>query len=230
MELSSKKVYQILKENGIKQVHHANSVVTSCQFLRKGALISRGSAVRNGLLQTPQTSDEIDKEHGVWFDIFTDSVDIHERAKKVNFYGPVLFVLDVEKLESVDSGKVWVTKLNPTKWNGKEYDERWFTSTTDLEENFIKGHFDQMIVFRNCGGELSIKDCLVKIILDDPQQQTPKDKIDFYSMAYGALRLAMSEGKINVPISKRNCSSECKCVSSYQNDLVHTKLMYSVKR
>jgi hypothetical protein len=230
MELSSKKVYQILKSNGVEQVHHANSVVTSCQFLRTGALLSRGSVIRNGLLQTPQKSDSIDKKHGIWFDVFTDSVDIHERTNSINLYGPVLFILDIDLLEEVDSGKVWVTKLNPTKWNGKGNDKRWFTSTSDLAENFVKGRFDQMIVFRNCGGELQIRECLKQIILDDPQRETKPSKIDYYSMAYGALRLAMTEGKINVPIVKRKCLSYCSCLESYNNDAERTKLMYSVKQ
>ena len=147
MELSSSKVYEILKGMGINKVYHANSVITACQFLRQGALLSRGSIERRGLIQTAQISDDIDKEIGVWFDVFTDSVDIHERIKNVNKYGPVLFVLDVTSLIAVDSSMVWITKTNPIKWKKKNFDERWFTSTDDLSANFVEGEFVTKCLF-----------------------------------------------------------------------------------
>ena len=114
MELSSKKVYKILKSKGIERIHHANSLITSCQFLCRGALLSRGTVKRSGLYQTVQRSDETDLKKGIWFDVFADSVDIHHRARRANVYGPVLFVLDVGVIARAYTGKVWVTKLNPT--------------------------------------------------------------------------------------------------------------------
>lgn len=228
MELPSKEVYEIIKRKGVNKVHHANSVITSCQFLRRGALLSRGSIEKHGLFQTPQKSDMLDKEFGVWFDVFTDTVDIHERAGNINFYGPVLFVLDLDLLSKVDGGSVRVTKLNPQKWEGKSDEEKWFVSLADLQANFIKGRFDQMLVFRNCGGELSIKECLTEIILDDPQLHTTN--LDIYSMAFGALKLAMSEsGMTNISISKRKCADNCACIKSYMDYLKKTVTMYSLK-
>lgn len=80
MELVSKRVYEILKNKGVETLHHANSIITSCQFLRTASLVSRGTAHRKALYQTPQKSDGIDKTYAIWFDIFTDSVDIHARG------------------------------------------------------------------------------------------------------------------------------------------------------
>jgi hypothetical protein len=54
-------------------LYHANSVITSCQFLKHKALLSRGSVDRLELAQTDQYSDGDDKRYSLWFDVFTDS-------------------------------------------------------------------------------------------------------------------------------------------------------------
>lgn len=226
MELSSKKVFEVLMEKGVEKLHHANSVITSCQFLRNSALISRGTAQREGLFQTSQKSDRIDRQYGIWFDVFTDSVDIHSRASRANLYGPVQFVLSSEILTETYTGKIWVTKLNPTKWAGKSYKQRWFTSIEDLRENFVLGRFDQMIVFRHCGGVLPFKNHIEKIILDNPQLEITEPNVDYYSMAFGALRLAITEGKIDTEIIQRKCVSHCSCVSYYADNIDWAEQMF----
>ena len=221
MEIPSPKVFKILKDKGVETIHHANSVITSCQFLRKTSLMSRGTIDRVGLFQTDQKSDRTDKQYGVWFDIFVDSVDIHRRAKRANLYGPVLFELDIELIRHAYTGRVWVTKCNPIKWSkNKKHEKRWFTSAEDLEENFSYGTFDQMIVFRHCGGELPIKKYLKRIILDDPQLKLNKSdiNINYFSMAYGALSLSITEGRIDIPIEKRKCSIDCSCIKDYRKE------------
>lgn len=229
MDIESKKVYETLVAKGVENIHHANSVITACQFLRKGSLMSRGTVDRNKLFQTKQASDDIDKKSGIWFDVFADSVDIHDRAKRANAYGPVTFILDVKIIEEAHTGRVWVTKLNPTKWEGKSREERWFLSAEDLEAKFVKGRFDQTIVFRHCGGELPFKNYLKEIILDDPMLETKEDEVEYYSMAYGALRLSMTEGRIDVPIRKRICPEKCTCVAEYQSNRARSEEMYSPK-
>ena len=191
--------------------------------------MSRGTIERKSLFQTKQKSDDDDKKYGIWFDVFVDSVDIHDRAKRANAYGPVMFVLDVKLIEEAYTGQVWVTKLNPTKWDVKSRNERWFSSADDLKDNFVKGRFDQMIVFRHCGGELPFTKYLKEVILDDPQLEAEKDEVDYYSMAYGALRLSMTEGGIDVPIHKRACPEKCTCVSEYQAETSRSREMYSPK-
>lgn len=226
VEIPSKTVYEVLKHNGVDEIFHANSVITSCQFLCKGALLSRGTVARSGLYQTAQKSDQTDQKFGIWFDVFADSDDIHHRAKKANVYGSVLFVLDVELIARAYTGKVWVTKFNPTKWNDKTQEERWFVSAKDLEDNFVKGRFDQMIIFRHCGGELPIQKYLKKLILDDPCLASKSSKIDYYSMAYGALQLSMTQGQVNAPIIKRRCPKGCICQAEYSGNPKRTKEMY----
>src|SRR5436305_15178842 len=127
MDLPSRRVFEVLKENGIDFIHHANAVISSCQFLRHGALLSRGTVERRGFYQTEQSSDDLDKSFGLWFDVFTDSVDIHERANRRNLYGPVLFVLRSKIISKAYTGRIWVTKLNPTNWSGTKREERWFS-------------------------------------------------------------------------------------------------------
>jgi len=226
MEIPSKKVYEILGRKGVDAIYHANSVITACQFLRGGSLMSRGTVHRKGLYQSPQNSDPSDKQYGVWFDVFTDSVDIHARAKRANIYGPVLFMIDLELIRKTYTGKIWVTRLNPAKWASKSHKERWFVSAEDLERKFVRGCFDQMIVFRHCGGDLPFHEYLKKIVLDDPRLKS-KTGIDYYSMAYGALKLAITEGNFHdVRIRKRVCPAECICEKKYKSDREETRQMF----
>ena len=106
MELPINKVCQILQDEGVKHLYHANSVLTACQFLREGALLSRGIIERRKRYQTDQYSDGIDQQYSLWNDVFTDSVDIYKRSARRNFYGPVLFVLDLRILKHVDARHV----------------------------------------------------------------------------------------------------------------------------
>ena len=138
-------------------------------------------------------------------------------------------MIDSELIKNTYTGKVWVTKLNPTKWNDKTHEQKWFVSPDNLKDNFVRGRFDQMIVFRHCGGELPFKSYLKEIIVDDPQLETTKSKIDYYSMAYGALRLAITEGGIDVRIKKRKCPDHCGCLDVYQSDSGKSEAMFFPK-
>lgn len=115
MDLPAKTVWDALSATGVEKLYHANSVVTSCQFIKQKALLARGAVERLKLSQTDQYSDDEDKRYSLWFDVFTDSVDIHSRASRLNKYGPVLFVLDLEKLRKVSTGRVWVYEAQPNK-------------------------------------------------------------------------------------------------------------------
>lgn len=228
MDIPSKHVFDVLMDKGIGELHHANSVVTACQFIRSRSLMSRGTVERLGIAQTPQQSDDIDKRYGIWFDVFADSVDIHHRARRANAYGPVMFVFDTKLIERSYTGRIWVTKLNPTKWSGKSEEQRWFQDKEDLENNLVKGRFDQMLVFRHCGGELPFRRFLKKIILDDPNRKND-DGVDFYSMAVGALRLAMADSGMDVPIERRVCRAGCVCEEEYENDEERLFMFYDPK-
>ena len=139
MDLASARVCSALAAKGVDEIHHANSVITSCQFLRRGSLLSRGTIQRQSLYQSAQSSDRTDKKFGLWFDVFTDSVDIHARARRANVYGPVLFVLDAAIIAKAYTGRIWVTKKNPVKWGADTPADRWFQTVEDLEANLLRG-------------------------------------------------------------------------------------------
>jgi hypothetical protein len=135
--------------------------------------------------------------------------------------------LDLEIIRNTYTAKVWVTKSNPAKWEANlSHERRWFVSANDLEDNFSYGSFDHMIVFRHCAGKVPIHGHLKRIVLDDPRLQTDRHHIDYFSMAYGALQLAMREGGFDVPIEKRACSSDCSCLDNYKSRLVDTDRMF----
>jgi hypothetical protein len=225
MDLLHRSVNELLAEQGVQHLHHANTVLTACQFLLAGSLLSRGTVERMGVRQTEQTSDAIDRRYSIWYDVFLDSVDIHKRASTANAYGPVLFVLDRAQVVTSGNGRVWVTRSNPTKWAGKDKSRRWFQSSEDLQAGFRPGNFDQMIVLRHCGGQLPLKGCLTEIILDDPELPA-KDGSDLYSVAWGALKFAMTQAGLEVPITRRNCANRCRCVAGYTADKASTKARF----
>ena len=211
MDIPSAHVYQTLVDKGVTELHHANSVATACQFLKHRALMSRGNVERLGLTQSRQASDDLDRRYSIWFDVFLDSVDIHDRARRANVYGPVLFVFDLKLIDANQTGRIWVTKRNPTKWADRPAKERWFQGKDDLEENFVRGEFDQMLLLRHCGGAMPFGGYLKKIILDEPALDWSEGKTDVHSVAVGALRLAMQDAKIHVPVERRSCRIGCAC-------------------
>lgn len=216
MDIPSRQVHRILTDNGADELHHANSVVTACHFLRSKSLMSRGSVERLGWGQTPQNSDAEDRRYSLWFDVFLDSVDIHARASRANVYGPVLFVFDTDILRSNATGRLWVTKLNPTKWEDTTDKDRWFQNRRELREGFIGGEFNQSIVLRHCGGALPFDGYIRKIVVDDPQQED-QNGVDYFSMAVGALRYAMQLSGLNVEIERRECVRHCACSNYWAN-------------
>jgi len=217
MELNALQTYEVLRGHDVEYLYHANSVQTSCAFLRSACMMSRGVVERQALRQTPQKSDLLDKMYGVWFDVFTDSVDIHNRASKRNLYGPVLFVIKIEILTTPYMPPLWITKKNPTKWiEGELHTERWYSSIGELQHNFVKGQFDQMIVFRHIGGVLPIKGHVDDIILDDPNQEYYGLK--YYDLSAGALLAAAMDSGIPIRIIKRTCAQHCRCQAEYAVD------------
>lgn len=217
MDIPSIHVYEALRDKGVELLHHANSVVTACQFIRSKSLLSRGAIDRMGITQSPQKSDESDRRYSIWFDVFMDSVDIHDRAGRANLYGPVLFVFDLKLIHRNSTGRLWMTKLNPTKWANKSEEQRWFQDKEEIEEKFIIGEFDQMLVGRHCGGALPFGRHLKKIVLDDPERENG-DGVDIYSMSVGALRLAMGDANVDVPIERRVCNTGCTCTNYWGKD------------
>lgn len=225
MELPADKVYKVLSSMGVDALYHANSVLTASHFLSAGALLSRGSTERLGKGMTEQSSDSIDQQRSLWFDVFMDTVDIHARIAGLNHYGPVSLCLDSEIIAQPEAGNIWITKLNPTKWNKRSHKDRWFTSISELRRDFQPGTFDHMIVVRHSGGQLCIGKFLKRVTLDNPKLVW--GDVDYLNIGRGALRLAMTQGGFNhIRIKTRSCNSDCKCVRQYRNDVSLVKQMF----
>jgi hypothetical protein len=210
MQLNQHKVKNVLKKKGVTNLHHANTVGTACTFLKYGGLLSRGLVEQENEFQTIQGTDELDKELGIWHDIFLDSDDIHARAKRHNKYGPVLFVFSLDLLDSEDLPPVWITKLNPTKWSDAPSESRYFKNLEELEVQFSKGTFDQMITLRNADKVLPFN-YLEKILLDDPSYYT---KDDSFEIALERMRVAAEEGGLNPDLIQTRKCEECDCYTS----------------
>jgi hypothetical protein len=216
-----KDVYDILVQLHVPKpdLHHANTVTTSCTFLENGALLSRGYVETHRLEQTPQASDAIDKKYGIWDAVFLDHVDIHFRAgrkKGPNQYGPVLFVLDLDVLLHLPTGTdVRVTRTNPVHWTDKQKDEeRWYADADELRKSIGYGDFDKMLVIQTPDGKIDFPNRRAQIALDDPKRQMSTGA-DAYHHAERRLKAAAEKGEIIADISPHQCQSGCICVAKY---------------
>jgi hypothetical protein len=210
-------VGRVLRAKGITRLHHANTVATSCTFLQLGGLASRGHVADRGLPQTPQYTDNVDQKFGIWYDVFTDTVDIHDRASQRNQYGPVLFVVDVGILNDLPAqSEVFVTKKNPTKWiDGEPQEARFFANPGELKLSLVKGTFDQIVVIKTQKGILPFRERDVQIVLDDPQR-TLSNGTPAFTHGSARLRAAVGGSGLRVTITKRTCIDGCRCLGEYQ--------------
>ncbi len=215
--MNGHEVYEVLKEKGIDHLFHANSVMTSCTFLRQGALVSRGYAAKHGLQQTSQYTDKKDEKYGVWHDVFLDSDDYHRRISDRNKYGPVIFVMDSRILTSLPGGSiVLATRSNPSKWtDGQKDDDRYFLTRKHMQFGFGWGTFDHEITVRTPTATLPFSQFLIEVILDNPLQKW-RDGSDVFATAMHSLQLAATHGKVSAPMRARTCNPGCKCLSTYQ--------------
>jgi len=206
----------VLNLKGIKTLFHANTVQTSCTFLGAGGLASRGYVERNGLPQTPQSSDDTDKAMGVWNDVFLDTDDIHWRSKSPNAYGPVLFQIDVAALNKLPVGSdIRITKKNPLYWGPGEPDSaRLFKDVAEVDKDLVKGRFEQMIMVRTPAALLPFPVTPVQIALDNPQR-TLSDGSDAFQTASGLLNQAGNAAQRRVALTPHVCRADCKCKETY---------------
>ena len=71
-DLNKHELYEILNNKRIHNLYNANTISTSITFLNEKHLLSRKYVSDNGLFQTEQYSDELDKKFNIWDDIFLD--------------------------------------------------------------------------------------------------------------------------------------------------------------
>ena len=221
-------VLKVLREKSVSHFYHANSVQTSCTFLEHGALLSREYAETHKLKQTPQQSDALDKRYGIWNDIFLDTVDIHDRARRKNHYGPVLFVLKPQSVltdQSLD-GTLRITRRNPVHWSdGQSPKDRYFETSEEFAQNFSFGDFDKHFTFRTKDGKIPLAAHIDHIQLDDPQGSLGDQNV--FKNAMAALTAAAKIGQINVTIRKRECRMGCTCLGTYKAEAAFQKTMFA---
>ncbi len=220
MDILPKKIHETLSAKGVTHIYSANSVSTACRLLRHRCLMSQVNIDRLGIGgQSSPGVDACAEDYTRWNDVFTETVDIHRHTGSINPAGPVVFELDLEIIRNTYTGKVWVTRSNPSEWGPQTHQERkWFSSAIDLEHYFSPTSSDHLAVFRHCGGKLPIQGYLKRILLDDPELELRSQGVDCYSMAYGALKLAMTDGGFDVPIVRRTCDASSESHEGYRAD------------
>ena len=217
MNLNNTKLHQLFKEKGIHFLFHANTVSTSKTFIEQGGLMSRGAIEENGLIQTDQSSDAIDKLFGVWHDIFLDTVDLHGYFPRQNLYGPVAFKISTDFILAHDYN-IWVTKDNPINWNQDQPDsEKYFETVQELRENWDKYQRQRkMITIRHQNIPI-LFDFVELVIIDDPR--VTNGKTVYFNEC---VRLLKESLMVNPPLmnrfQKRQCK-DCFCTSNYMNQV-----------
>lgn len=212
-------VYTVFREKGVEHLHHANSVTTSCSFLMLRGLASRGAVEAAQLRQTVQDSDVLDRRFGIWNDVFTDGVDVHLRARRRNFYGPVLFRLPVGYVMDLPQGTdVLVTRQNPVHWvDGQGLADRYFTTPEDLRAGYSFGDFGCHVVFRTASGLMPFPQGLIDIILDRPNFIWKENKRPVYEVAVEKLQHSAEQAGLALNIAPRACRPGCVCGEQGQN-------------
>lgn len=223
--MTGQEVYEVLKARGGDKLYHANSVKTSLSLLKLGGLASRGAVEAHRFPQTPQMSDNKDREYGIWNDSFLDTHDIHSALKCRNFYGPVLFVMAAELLLGLAAETtVLVTRCNPTKWDGLTDDQRYFLTCQDLAAGLKVGYFDQMITIRSPNGIIPFAGTVEKIVLDEPRLSSPNVGQE-YEVARSAISAAAAQAGIQVQVQRRTCVC-CNCTTQYQDSTKPKRIGY----
>lgn len=172
MDLTSTDIYEILTEKEVKGLYHANTVRTSKTFLENGGLLSRKYIEENGLIQTNQKSDELDKKYDIWGDIFVDAINISKYFTTYNKYGPILFGFSLDVLKNDKVKTVRITKKNPIYWKDEDTNEqRYFTTPDEFKSKFKSGNKlndgGYHITIKTLDGLLSF-DNLLGIQIDNP--------------------------------------------------------------
>lgn len=213
ISVTALQIKQILIDSDVKYLFHANTVATSVTFLLHGGLLSRGAVEEQGLYQTPQESDELDKRLGVFNDIFFDSDDIHARAHNFNAYGPVTFVYSLDVLDTIKNNEVLVTRDNPIRWNKTTTEaERYFTERVQMRYEYQKGVFKQHLTICNIHEPLPFTPHLVKVLIENPNIPNTT----YFDEAVDSLTKLLEHNNLGVPLEVRQCPGNCKCQTSYK--------------
>lgn len=213
MSTLATEVRQMFRDKNIGHLFHANTVLTTLSYLNVGGILSRGAIEDRGLPQTPQSTDSQDKELGIWYDIFFDSVDIHERAKELNKYGPLTLIFDLDLL-LLDGLDIHITKDNPIRWNNNTPNsERYFESVESLCDEYKKGAFYQHLTIRNMANPIPFIPYLQQIVIDNPR--LPSN--EHFEGAFSTLQDILQQRYPDTNLVIRECSGNCRCTSQYKS-------------
>jgi len=224
--LNPKTLYGILKDKGVTNLYHANTVLTSLTFIEQRALLSRGYVASNNLIQTEQNSDAEDILYNVWDDVFMDGMDIHKKYNTPNKYGPVLFVMKLEVLLMPELCPVLVTKANPWYWkNFPQWESRYFQEPNEIKERYLTGKMldsQCMFTFRSPGKSIKLNKFLQEIIVDKPGYKVilkGKEEKEIGQAVHDKLKSSLdSNGLGHIPINFRHGDEKfhwCKCNLHY---------------
>lgn len=209
--MTNKCIKNILQGKDIVHLYHVNTVKTACTFLENRGLLSRGAVEDRGLKQTPQETDATDKEVDVYYDIFFDSVDIHQRSRSINHYGPVTFVYSIDLLDALPEDSIRITKDNPIRWHpGMSEADKYFQSEYELRAVYTKGAFNQHLTIRHQYQPLSFEH-LERIIIDDPGIANNS----YFDNAFAYIKNLIAHYARGVPLEVRQCPADCRCKSQY---------------
>lgn len=206
--MNAQDVLSVMKQKNITELYHANTVLTSLSFLTAGGLLSRGATIEHNLLQTSQTSDNLDQEYNIWYDIFLDSSDYHERTKRINFYGPVCFIFDRNVLTWPDLPNIKITTVNPVNWSSIPESERYLLDASDYK----KGDIGQHLTLVNAHRPLPFQPYLKKIVIDNPELADN----NLFNRAYQAISEKLNCMGLLDLLEVRNCSNDCQCKQKYK--------------
>jgi hypothetical protein len=224
MRLDNNELLELLNEKDIKYLHHANTVATSITFINQNGLMSRGTVESRRLVQSSQSSDEIDKRFNVWNDIFIDTVDLHGYFPRQNYYGPISFRFSTDFLKDGDYN-ILITKSNPIEWTDAMSDsDKYFVSVSELRGKWdIYQRQKKMITIRN-QTEPALFDFLVEVIVDNPKVKI--GDLSLFKECVIGLKQAVNGNVILINKFKiRECSS-CFCSDNY----LHQVKAYELKR
>lgn len=230
--LSPKRLHAILKSKGVDFLYHANTVLTSLTFIRENALLSRKYVEENGLVQTPQKSDPEDKKFNVWDDVFVDGVDLHQKYKRANLYGPVLFVVKLELLLSPSCPPLLICKNNPMYWNdGDSLADRYYSDIEEFNNDYLSGKKVDarlMITFRNADKQIKLNKFLRLIVLDKPAVffWEKEEKKNIGEVVFQKIQVALQESKLgfiqikyrhtDIPLLSCACSREYATMATFK--------------
>jgi len=223
MSLNNDEIHAFLKERGFTHLHHANTVATSLTFLKSGGILSREAVEKKGLFQTSQLSDNDDKVHGVWNDVFFDTKDLHGFFPRQNLYGPVLFKFNLDVI--LQKGiEISITKNNPMFWvKGIKEEDKYFNSIDDFKTNWDKYQLQRkMVTIRNQNDAIPFT-FLENIILDDPNVTIWGNIVLLNESNFALKKVLEQVEELQKKFSIR-APHNCYCQTNYLNDYGALKL------